>query len=106
MAIDVTEKTFETEVLNSVIPVIVDFSAKWCGPCRMLLPIIEELSIELANSIVVYKCNVDENPNLAEKFGIMSIPSLLIFKNGKLLEQKTGGSSKQNLIDWINNVIK
>ena len=105
MALEINENNFDS-IINSEKPVLVDFWAQWCGPCRMLLPIIEELSIELANSIVVYKCNVDENPNLAEKFGIMSIPSLLIFKNGKLLEQKTGGSSKQNLIDWINNVIK
>ena len=105
MTLEINESNFD-DIVNSEKPVLVDFWARWCGPCRMLLPMIEELSTELASSIAIYKCNVDENPNLAEKFGIMSIPSLLIFKNGKLLEQKTGGSSKQNLIDWINNVIK
>ena len=86
--------------------VFCDFWANWCGPCRMLLPTIEELSSELADKITITKCNVDENPNIAEKFGIMSIPALLIFKNGELVEQRVGGSSKQNLINWINSVIK
>lgn len=105
MTLEINENNFDS-IINSNKPILIDFWAQWCGPCRMLLPTIEELSTELADSITIYKCNVDENPTLAEKFGIMSIPSLLIFKNGKLLEQKTGGSSKQNLIDWINNVIK
>ena len=105
MTLEINESNFDS-IINSEKPILIDFWAQWCGPCRMLLPTIEELSTELADSITIYKCNVDENPALAEKFSIMSIPSLLIFKNGKLLEQKTGGSSKQNLIDWINNVIK
>ena len=104
MTIEINESNFET-LINSEKPVLVDFWATWCGPCRMLLPTIEELSSEMANEITITKCNVDENPNLAERFGIMSIPALLIFKNGKLIEQKTGGSSKQNLINWIKGAI-
>lgn len=105
MVLEINENNFN-ETINSEKPVLVDFWAQWCGPCRMLLPTIEELSSELADRITIAKCNVDENPNIAERFGIMSIPALLVFKNGELIEQRVGGSSKQNLINWIDGVIK
>lgn len=105
MALEINENNFN-EIINSEKPVLVDFWAQWCGPCKMLLPTIEELSSELVDKITITKCNVDENPNIAEKFGIMSIPALLIFKKGELVEQRVGGSSKQNLINWIDSVIK
>ena len=105
MVQEINENNFDT-LINSEKPVLVDFWAQWCGPCRMLLPIIEGLPEKIGDKITIYKCNVDDSPAIAERFEIMSIPSLLIFKDGKLIARRTGGSSEQHLIDWINETIK
>jgi len=92
-----TDQNFEEEVLNSQKPVLVDFWAPWCGPCQMMGPIIEELAEELEGKVVVGKLNVDENPQMAQKYGIMSIPTLLVFKNGQVVEQFVGVQPKEVL---------
>jgi len=94
MATEFTDANFEKEVIKSAIPVLVDFWAEWCGPCRMLGPTIEELAKEFAGKIKVGKVNVDENPGISGKFGIRSIPALLMFKNGGVVAQMVGVQPK------------
>jgi len=97
----VSDATFESEVLKATGPVVVDFWAEWCGPCRMIGPSLEDISNEMAGKVKVVKLNVDENPQTAEKFGVRSIPTLMIFKDGKLAAQKVGAASKGDLTRWI-----
>jgi thioredoxin 1 len=97
MEMQFTDQNFEAEVLKSDKPVLVDFWAVWCGPCQMMGPIIEELAKEVAGKYKVGKMNVDENRETAAKFGIMSIPTLIIFKDGKAVKQLVGVQSKDNL---------
>lgn len=101
MALEVTEQTFAKEVLESSTPVLVDFWATWCGPCRMMTPVLEEISSE-QTAVKICKVNVDENPQLAEKYGIMSIPCFILFKNGKAVKQQVGATSKEAMIGFIN----
>lgn len=101
MTKETTDNTFNSEVLNAKIPVLVDFWAPWCGPCRQLSPIIDEIAKELAGKIEVYKCNVDDNPETPSKFGVRGIPSLMIFKDGKLVDSKVGALPRASLIEWI-----
>lgn len=98
----VTDKNFEAEVIKSSLPVLVDFWAEWCGPCRMISPIVEEIANELKGKLKVAKVNVDESQELAARFNIMSIPTLLIFKKGEPVEQMVGAMSKDNLLARIN----
>lgn len=99
--LSVTENNFDKEVLQSSLPVLADFWAEWCGPCRMIAPVVEELSTEMAGRLKVVKVNVDEAQQLAGKYGIMSIPTLLLFKQGKVVEQIVGAMSKDNLVSKI-----
>jgi thioredoxin 1 len=101
MTKETTDKTFSTEVLNAKTPVLVDFWAPWCGPCRQLSPIIDEIAKDFAGKIEVYKCNVDDNPETPSQFGVRGIPSLMIFKDGKLVDSKVGASPKASLSEWI-----
>ena len=98
--ITVTSENFESEVLNSEKPVLVDFWASWCGPCRMLSPIVDEIAEEV-QTIKVGKVNVDEQQDLAGKFGVMSIPTLILFKNGQPVNKSVGAKSKAALLDFI-----
>jgi thioredoxin 1 len=98
--ININKSNFENEVINSNKKVLVDFWAPWCGPCRMVLPVIEEISEEVAD-IKVCKINVDEESELAAQFGIMSIPTLMVFENGKMIKKSVGAKSKEDLLDWI-----
>jgi thioredoxin 1 len=97
----VTDASFDTDVLKSVEPVVVDFWAEWCGPCKMIGPSLEEISTEMAGKVKIVKMNVDENPATAAKFGIRSIPTLMMFKDGTLASQKVGASPKSELSKWI-----
>ena len=93
-----TKDNFDTEVLNSTIPVIVDFWASWCGPCKMLAPVVEVLANELEGKVKVAKVNVDEQPELASKYEIMSIPTVLAFRNGKVTATSVGVKPKEQLL--------
>ena len=94
---NITSENFEKEVLNSELPVLVDFWASWCGPCKMMAPIVEEIAKELEGKAKVCKINVDEEQNLAIKYGIMSIPTFLVFKEGKVISTKIGMQDKEEL---------
>lgn len=96
-----TTENFETEVLGSDVPVLVDFWATWCMPCRMLAPVIEEIASENEGKIKVGKVNVDENPDLARKYHVMSIPTVLVFKNGELTATSVGVDSKENILKLL-----
>jgi thioredoxin 1 len=97
----VSDADFETPVLKSNEPVVVDFWAEWCGPCKMIAPALEEIAISLTGKVKVVKLNVDENPKTAQKYGIMSIPTLMMFKNGELASRQIGAAPKQKLEQWI-----
>ncbi|MCS7150975.1 MAG: thioredoxin [Endomicrobia bacterium] len=106
MAKEINEANFEQEVIKSTVPVLVDFWAEWCGPCRMLSPIIEELSKAYSEQqIKICKVNVDENPRLASRYSIMAIPTVIIFKNGKPYEQVTGVRSKKEFEEMIKRAL-
>ncbi len=97
----VTDNTFEGEVLKCELPVLVDFWAPWCGPCRAIAPVVEELSQEYTGRLKVMKMNVDENPSTPSKYGIRAIPTLILFRGGEVQEQVTGAVSKSNLKQMI-----
>lgn len=102
MALEITDSNFEELVLKSDKPVLVDFWAEWCGPCRMVGPVVEELSNEYAGKAVVGKVNVDNNAAISAKYGIRNIPTLLFFKNGEVVEKHVGVAAKNVLADKLN----
>ena len=102
---EVTDSSFESEVLKSEIPTLVDFWAEWCGPCRMIGPALEDISGEMNGKLKVVKINIDENPMAPTKYGVRSIPTLLMFKNGQVAATKIGAEPKQRLVSWINSVL-
>ena len=99
------EDNFSTEVLGSDVPVLVDFTAEWCGPCRMIAPTIQEVANELQGKVKVGKLNTDDNVNVAGKYGITSIPTLLLFQGGKVKAQKIGLCSKEDILEMIRDSV-
>lgn len=100
MAEQVSDDNFENDVLNSNETVIVDFWAEWCGPCKALSPLVDELANEIGDKAKIVKMNIDENPNTPTKFGVRGIPTLMVFKGGEVVETKVGGMSKAQLQEW------
>ena len=98
----ITDANFDAEVLQAHEPVVVDFWAEWCGPCKMIGPSLEEIAKEMHGKVKIAKLNIDENQEMAGKLGIRSIPTLMIFKDGKLASQKVGAAPKGELVKWIN----
>ncbi len=103
--VEFTDDNFETEVLQSNIPVLIDFWAVWCGPCKMIAPIVEELSGELEGKVKIGKLDVDSNQKTSIKYGVRSIPTLLIFKDGKLADTIIGAVPKTHIVDRLNKVV-
>lgn len=97
----VTDATFENDVINSDTPVVVDFWAEWCGPCKMIGPSLEELSDEMGDKVKIVKLNIDENNETAIKYGVRSIPTLIMFKGGEAVDMKVGAAPKGDLNKWI-----
>ncbi len=104
--VEINESNFEQEVEQSVIPVLIDFWAEWCGPCKMVAPILEEVAQERSGVVKIGKVNVDHNTSLASRFGIQAIPTMLIFENGEVKEQIVGFNSKEALLEKIDQTVQ
>jgi thioredoxin 1 len=105
MSAKVTDASFDKDVLGAAGPVVVDFWAEWCGPCRMISPALEEIATEMEGKVTIAKLNVDENPNIMMRYGIRSIPTLILFKNGEPASMQVGAVPKGRLTDWIKSAI-
>jgi len=103
--INITDSTFDQEVINSEIPVLLDYWAEWCGPCKMIAPILNDIADEYSGKIKVAKLNIDENPGTPAKFGVRGIPTLMIFKSGSIEATKVGAMSKSQLSAFIDSTI-
>ncbi|HEY1719680.1 MAG TPA: thioredoxin TrxA [Magnetospirillaceae bacterium] len=101
----VTDTSFETDVLNSEGPVLVDFWAEWCGPCRQIAPALEDMARDLGEKVTIAKLNIDENPATPGKYGVRGIPTMMIFKGGKVASTKVGALPKSKLYEWVQSVV-
>ena len=101
----VTDQSFKTDVIDSDLPVLVDFWAEWCGPCKMIGPALEEISAELADKVTIAKINIDENPDAPGQYGVRGIPTMILFKNGEPAATKVGAAPKSALKGWIESVL-
>ena len=103
--VNIDKSNFQSAVLEASEPVVVDFWAEWCGPCKMISPALEEIATELDGKVKIAKLNIDENPELAAQFGVRSIPTLMVFKGGEVADMKVGAAPKTALSAWINNAV-
>ena len=101
----ITDASFQADVLDSDTPVLVDFWAEWCGPCKQIGPSLEEISDELAGKVVIAKINIDENPDAPGKYGVRGIPTMILFKNGEIADTKVGAAPKSALKGWLEGVL-
>ena len=102
----ITDESFDSDVIKSNKPTVVDFWAEWCGPCKQIGPILEEISDEMKDELIVAKHNIDENPNQPTKYGVRGIPTMLLFKSGELKATKVGATTKSNIVSWIKENIQ
>ncbi len=100
-SIQVTDSNFENEVLKATGPVVVDFWAEWCGPCKAMSPLVDDLAKELGTAVKIVKVNIDENPNSPTKYGVRGIPTFMVFNQGQLVDTRVGSMSKTQLADWV-----
>ncbi len=101
----VSDQSFDTDVINSSEPVLVDYWAEWCGPCKQIAPALEEIASEMDGRVTVAKLNIDENPQTPQKYGVRGIPTLMLFKDGQVAATKVGALPKGKLVDWIESVV-
>ncbi len=101
----VTDASFDSDVLKAPGPVLVDFWAEWCGPCKQIAPALEEIAKEMGGNLTVAKINIDENPTVPTKYGVRGIPTLMLFKNGQVAATKVGALPKSRIVEWINSSI-
>lgn len=102
---NVTDASFDSDVINSSEPVLVDFWAEWCGPCMQINPALEEMSLEMDGRLTIAKVNIDENPTTPSKYGVRGIPTLLLFKNGEIAAMKVGAVPKSQLVEWVESYL-